>query len=630
VRLTIDRSLTDTHDVEVAAARGVCLWEVLEGNTSKRAWCGSTLLDPAHPVGTYPLLPGARLRDGPGLHTAALPGLHLAAIAGPDAGIVIAVDGPVTVGSAPGRHQIRDDAADPAHVVVAPDGKGSVACTDIGSTNGTGWWRYDGERWWWSGLRRRFTARHGDILTVGNTALQVRSPALTAPRQDLRWVVLTVLRWWGTVRHAPVPPWIGLPDPTAPARRAGAVLITGPGARAAARAVILARGRRPPAPAPFDEQWLRWLPAALPSDGSVRCDAPRVGPASLGRAEGASLEMTLEAHASHCRVSGSSDLAQLLPMAVSPSTADALARSLAGAAAAPWPRAVRWADVDRPQARGPHEAALSVALGATCAPGEEPWVVHLDDRRPHLLVAGARASGASTLLATLMGGLAYHYTSGHLRMVLIGSGTDGPLAPCAQLPHVTSATESAGGDEAVRVIAAVAQQASQRREALRASGASHWRAWEASGHAPGRLLVVIDDFDLTTGRSRTATAALEALTSAPLFVGVHVALATHRPAGAITPALRAACQHAVALRLASPSDSLGVIGVPDAAALDDIPGRAMASVAGIREQVQVALPLVELSPRVRYADGENAPTTHLAEAITARTRQEGSEAPGVP
>ncbi len=614
MRLTIDRSLTDTHDVELEAAIGARVSEVLDGTTSRRAWCGSTLLDPAHEVGIPPLLHGARLRDGPGPHTSTMTGLHLAAIAGPDAGIVIEIDGGVAIGSAPGRHEIRDDAIDPTHVLVEPAASGALACTDAGTTNGTGWWRYDGQRWWWSGRRRRFTAHQGDVLTVGNTALQVRG-AISASRLGIpQRLLFAAGRRLAPLPWLPHPPWSGLPDPTTVAGWTGTVRVTGPGAREAARAVILARGRRPPSPSPFDEEWLRWLPAALPSDGPVRSGPPARAPK----------EPTLEAHASHCRFSESPGTAEPLPMAVSERTADALARALAGAAATPWSHHVRWADVDKPHVHTPHAADLSVALGAACSPDRAPWIVVLNGRAPHLLAAGAEATGTSTLLATLVGGLAHHYDSRRLRMVLIGSGTNSPLASCVTLPHVTGAVSSADGDEALRVLGAVVKQATQRRDALQASGAPDWRTWEATGNAPGRLLVVVDDFDLATGRSRAASAAIEALTTSPVFVGMHVALATHRPAGAITPALRSSCQHTVALRSASESDSLGVIGVPDAAALDAVPGRAVVSIEGTRTLVQVALPFAEASPRVRRADVELAPALHLADAVLMRTRQNGS------
>lgn len=619
VRLTIDRSLTDTHDVDLEAAIGTSLAEVVDGVTSKRAWCGSTLLDPSHQVGTYPLVHGARLRDGPGPHTAALPGWHLAAIAGPDAGALIGVDAPVTVGSAQGPCGIRDDAMDAAHLRVAPTRGGAIACRDLASTNGTGWWRRDGERWWWWGFRRRFTAHEGDILSVGNTALQVRrgdgppGPGLARP-------ALVVGRVRAALPWTPTPAWDGLPDPTTVAAWTGPVTIAGPHAHAAARAVILARGRRPPAPAPFDEDWLRWLPAARASDGQIRCVSSAPGPE----------QASLDAHATQCRVPGTVDTAPRLPIAVSQHRADDVARRLASTAAVAWPHAVRWADVDRPRTQSRQMAPLSVALGAVCAPRMEPWLVTLDERTPHLLVAGAPRSGASTLLATLVGGLTYHYDPQRLSVVLIGSGTDGPLAPCGGIPHVRVVAPRADGDEAVVALEAAAAQARWRREALHASGKPDWRAWEASSQAPARLLVVIDDFDLTAGRSRVAAATLEALANSSVFVGVHVALATHRPAGAITPVLRASCAHTVALQCASESDSLGVIGVTDAAILGDVPGRALAGRPGQREMVQVAQPAAETSPRVHRVGSDVAPALHLADAVATRSRQDSSSAPDRP
>lgn len=606
MRFTIDHSLTDTEDVDLIAAPGVPLFEALQGHTAKRAWCGPTLLDPSQEVGSYPLLEGARLRDRPGPHTCEFPGFWFAAIAGPDAGVVIDLDDAVEVGSAPGRHRLRDDAVDPVHLSVAPVPGHGVACTDAGSTNGTGWWRQDGDRWHWSGRRPRFTARPGDVITVGATALQLRGGRWeTAPSHRHR-LGLSVARILSSLPRAPTPPWSGLPDPTAPSGWAGEVHITGPHARAAARAVVLARGRRPPAPAPFDEEWLRWLPDALPSDGVIR----------YGTRPPIAAGAVIDAHAHHTRLRVDADERPFLPVAVSQETADCLARRAASTITTPIPTALRWADVEQvsPSAGS---GDLCVAVGVTCSGHRAPWTVGLNADSRHLLVAGARGAGNSTLLATLVGGLASRYRSTQLSVVLIGCGTDGPLAPCAGLPQVTEATERAGGESALRVLRGAVEEMRRRRELLAMCGFPDWRTWEASQRAPVRCVVVIDDFDATVAASREAAAAIEALATSREFVGMHLVVATHRPAGAVTPGLRASCGHVFALRATSEADSLGVIGVPDAAALEAFPGRAMASVGGSRATVQLALPLADPSPRVRRADADAEPGRHLAEAIMA-------------
>lgn len=619
MRFTIDRSLTDTEDVDLIAASGVPLCEALQGHTVKRAWCGSVLLDPSHPVGAFPLLEGARLRDRPGPYTCALPGFSLAAIAGPDAGVVIDVSDRAGVGSAPGRHCLRDDAVDPVHLSVTPVLGVGVACTDAGSTNGTGWWRREGDLWRWCGRRRRFTARPGDVLTLGATALQVRGAGDEPPPASRRQLFRSVTGLLSATPWAPHPTWRGLPDPTTSSGWAGDVHITGPHARDAARAVILARGRRPPTPAPLDEDWLRWLPPALPTDGVIRC----------GAAPRPDVDTSLEAHADHTRLRAGAEPVPLLPVAVSRNTADCLARLLASTAATTLPATVRWADVNQDPPR-PGSGELSVALGVACSVEREPWTVTLNADSRHLLVAGARGAGNSTLLATLVSGLAARYDPTQLGVTVIGCGASGPLAPCASLPHVADATVGAHGEPAMVVLRAAVQEMHRRRELLPSRGASDWRAYEESGRAPARLVVVVDDVDATVGASREAAAALESLATAPVFVGMHVVVATHRPAGAVTPALRASCHYAVALRAASEADSLGVIGVPDAAALEPLPGRAIVSVGGARSTVHVALPLADPSPRVRRADVEAAPGRHLVAAILSRARQDEPVAPASP
>ena len=60
-------------------------------------------------------------------------------------------------------------------------------------------------------------------------------------------------------------------------------------------------------------------------------------------------------------------------------------------------------------------------------------------------------------------------------------------------------------------------------------------------------------------------------------LGLHLLLATQRPAGVVTPQIRANTSLRVALRVADDDDSVDVIGTRDAAALaPDIPGRAIA------------------------------------------------------
>nr|WP_255633146.1 FtsK/SpoIIIE domain-containing protein [Demequina sp. TTPB684] len=325
-----------------------------------------------------------------------------------------------------------------------------------------------------------------------------------------------------------------------------------------------------------------------------------------------------------------------LPLGVSAVRADALARAVASTAPAPWPTSVRWADLAHRDAPRAIDGALTATLGVVCDETLEPWRIRFDDDAPHLLVAGAHGSGTSTLLATLVAGLCAHHHPSQLSVVLIGAGTGSPLSACARLPHVKRIVADVGGAEAAAALEAVAASALRRRDTRGTAGDAgdagdaSWTDTTSLDTVPTKLLVVVDDFDEITGRSRSAALALDRLAGLAPSVGVHLAMATHRPAGAITPTLRAACAHAVALRTTTASDSMGLVGVPDAASPGQPAGRGIARSAGKRAVVQVALPAADPSPLVRRLDRADAVPRHLAEVLIADARQEtwaASDAP---
>ena len=619
--ITVDRSLTGTEDLDLEVLPGVALSRVLAGVAVRRAWCGVTLLSPEHRAGVPPLLPGALLRDGPGGPSTTPACTYLAAIAGPDAGALIPIAGQTEMGSAPGRAAIRDAWADPSHLVATPTAPGVIRVHDSGTVNGTGVWRRTATGWRWAGRRRGATVRTGDLLVVGRTLLAIRdgspSPSRGSPAHRDGVVAQAMRR----VRSSRLPPWTALPDPTSPEEWAGTITVTGPCSLAATRAVILSRGRRPPAPTPCDEAWLRWLPGPLMTDGAVVM-APSIG-------SGPPSDIAIDAHPGHTDVTTRTLTARCPPLNVMAETAELLARRIASTAVPPWPSDVRWADLPPPPS-APQRELTAVMAGVVCETGTAPWEINLDRQGPHLLIAGAPGTGASTLLATLVSSLCDAVDPAQLGVVLIDLDDSPALAPCARLPHVDQRVGARLPDEALDALDAVAADADARRDALAASGAPDWAAWDGWGTAPRRRLVVVDAFHLLTMVSRRATTVIERLTAAAPFVGIHVVLATHRPAGAVSPALRASCGLAVSLRAASESESLEIIGVPDAAQLDSVPGRALVSARGQRVMVQVALPLADPTPPVRRSGDSPAPPRHLADVIADARSHDDRGGPSLP
>src|SRR5690606_23321237 len=95
--------------------------------------------------------------------------------------------------------------------------------------------------------------------------------------------------------------------------------------------------------------------------------------------------------------------------------------------------------------------------------------------------------------------------------------------------------------------------------------------------APPALVLVIDEFAALAKEVPEFVDGVLDIAQRGRSLGLHLIMATQRPAGVIRDSIRANTNLRVALRVADEADSRDVVGVPDAAHFDPgIPGRAMA------------------------------------------------------
>src|SRR5699024_6364200 len=91
-------------------------------------------------------------------------------------------------------------------------------------------------------------------------------------------------------------------------------------------------------------------------------------------------------------------------------------------------------------------------------------------------------------------------------------------------------------------------------------------------------------------------------------LGIHLVLATQRPAGVIRDSIRANTDLRIALRVSDASDSIDVIGAPAAAALDpEVPGRAL-----VRAGPGAAVAVQAAFPGARSGGAQRPPSIRLA------------------
>jgi S-DNA-T family DNA segregation ATPase FtsK/SpoIIIE len=190
---------------------------------------------------------------------------------------------------------------------------------------------------------------------------------------------------------------------------------------------------------------------------------------------------------------------------------------------------------------------------------------------PHALVAGTTGAGKSELLRTFLVAAALHHSPQRLQMLLVDYKGGAAFGPLTRLPHTVGTITDLSGALAPRALASLRAELRRREEAVAAAGAERW-----DGPA---LLVVVDELATLVAEQPHFVDGLVDLAQRGRSLGVHLLLATQRPAGVITDAIRANVTMRIALRVADEDDSRDVVDAPLAAHLPRRrPGRAVVRV----------------------------------------------------
>lgn len=242
-------------------------------------------------------------------------------------------------------------------------------------------------------------------------------------------------------------------------------------------------------------------------------------------------------------------------------------------------------DADAVRARWARRTAgLSVPLAATGSDGAAPAVVSLDlvADGPHVLVAGTTGAGKSELLRTLLVSAGLHHPPDRLHYLLIDYKGGAAFGPLTALPHTVGIITDLTPELARRALVSLRAEVRRREEVLAAEARSDW-----TGTA---LVVVVDEFATLANELPEFVDGLVDVAQRGRSLGVHLVLATQRPAGVVTDSIRANTTLRIALRVADEDDSRDVVESPIAASFPrDAPGRAVLRVGPQRSVVaQVA------------------------------------------
>lgn len=229
-----------------------------------------------------------------------------------------------------------------------------------------------------------------------------------------------------------------------------------------------------------------------------------------------------------------------------------------------------------------HTDSLAAPIGVD---GHGPLVADLVADGPHALVGGTTGSGKSELLRTLVAALASTYSPEQVNFVLVDYKGGSAFDACASLPHVVGLVTDLDDRLAERALLCLEAELRHREHMLRDRGATdlaHYRTQSLNESGPtwpplARLVVIIDEFAALAAELPGFMDSLVNVAQRGRSLGMHLVLATQRPAGAVSANIRTNTALRIALRMLDAADSADVLDSPEAAAIGrHRPGRAYA------------------------------------------------------
>ncbi|MBQ1508058.1 MAG: hypothetical protein IIZ47_01420, partial [Erysipelotrichaceae bacterium] len=198
---------------------------------------------------------------------------------------------------------------------------------------------------------------------------------------------------------------------------------------------------------------------------------------------------------------------------------------------------------------------------------------------PHGLIAGTTGSGKSELIVSMLLSLCLAYPPDYLRLILVdykGGGITSSLSYKGQMvPHISAAVSDLDEGTLERLIAALRHECRKREKAFHEAGKAEGRAIasiddyrEIDGvPSMAHLLIVIDEFAEMKKEHPELISELISLSRIGRSLGLHLILATQRPAGVIDEEIRSNSRFRIALRMSDEGDSREILGRIEAAHL---------------------------------------------------------------
>ncbi|MDO5131589.1 MAG: type VII secretion protein EssC, partial [Eubacteriales bacterium] len=199
--------------------------------------------------------------------------------------------------------------------------------------------------------------------------------------------------------------------------------------------------------------------------------------------------------------------------------------------------------------------------------------VHEKYHGPHGLVAGTTGSGKSETLQTYILSLAINFSPDDVGFFLIDYKGGGMANLFEGLPHLMGTISNLSGNQVTRAMVSIKSENRRRQRLFNESGVNNINAYtqlykngEAKVPVP-HLFIIIDEFAELKREQSDFMKELISVAQVGRSLGVHLILATQKPAGTVDDNIWSNSKFRLCLRVQERQDSLDMLHKPDAAYL---------------------------------------------------------------
>ncbi|MGW8482231.1 FtsK/SpoIIIE domain-containing protein [Microbacterium sp. NPDC055903] len=209
----------------------------------------------------------------------------------------------------------------------------------------------------------------------------------------------------------------------------------------------------------------------------------------------------------------------------------------------------------------------------------DAMALDLRTQGPHALVGGTTGAGKSEFLQAWVLGMAAAHSPDRVTFLFVDYKGGSAFADCVELPHCVGLVTDLSPHLVRRALTSLRAELQHREHLLNRKKAKDLLELEKrqDPECPPALVLVIDEFAALASEMPDFVDGVVDIAQRGRSLGIHLIMATQRPAGVIKDNLRANTNLRIALRMADEADSRDVVDDAVAASFSAaIPGRAIA------------------------------------------------------